>query len=191
MKKIGLFFGSFNPIHIGHMAIANYIIEYAEIDQLWFIISPQNPLKKRKSLLDNYYRLEMVEMAIEGNSKFMASDIEFKMPKPSYTIDTLTYLKERHPKFDFYLIMGSDSLNTFNKWKNYDEILKNYHRYIYPRRGDDIEKLKNHKNISIINAPMIDISSSFIRQAIKDKKNIKHFLPPGIYDHIYKNQFYE
>ncbi len=135
----GLYFGSFNPIHIGHLAIANFMIEFSELEQLWFVVSPQNPLKEKKSLLKDYHRLEMVRLAVEDDERFRASDIEFKLPTPSYTIDTLTYLEEKHPGRKFQLVMGADGLSTFHKWKHADLIVKKYHRLIYPRPGTDLD----------------------------------------------------
>ncbi len=188
--KVGLFFGSFNPIHIGHLAIANYIVEYTDIEQIWFVVSPHNPLKKKESLLNDIDRLEMAEMAIKGDERFYASDIEFRMPKPSYTIDTLTYLKEQNPRHQFAIIMGADGLPTFHKWKNPKEIIKQYTRYIYPRHNIHEEELKKHDNIRIIHAPKIEISSSFIRKAIKEEKDVRYFLPNNIYQHICRMGYY-
>lgn len=182
--KTGLFFGSFNPIHIGHMAIANYFVEFTDLDQLWFVVSPHNPLKEKKSLLDDYARLEMVELAIDHDYRFKSCDIEFKMPKPSYTIDTLSYLKEKYPKNDFVLIMGSDGLSTFNKWKNYEEIIKYFKRYVYLRKPDTLQSISQHRNIFTVDAPEIEISSTFIRNSIKERKNIRHFLPQKVFEYI-------
>ena len=189
--KTGLFFGSFNPIHIGHLALANYFIEFTGIDQLWFVISPHNPLKKKESLLTDQLRLDMVELAIAEDERFEACDIEFRMPQPSYTIDTLTYLSEKNPKTEFYLIMGSDSLLHFHKWKNYDEIIQHYHRLIYPRFTSEKIDYKQHRNITVLeNAPRIEISSSFIRDALKKEADIRHFLPSGVYHYIKKYALY-
>ncbi len=187
----GLYFGSFNPVHIGHMAIANYMVEFTEIQQLWFIISPQNPFKKKQTLLHNFSRYDLLEMAIGDDNRFRISDIEFRLPKPSYTIDTLTYLREQNPKKEFVLIMGSDNLQTFHKWKNYEYIAENYTRYIYPRPGSGNIDYHNHKNIKLVNAPLIEISSSFIRDAIVKGKDTRHFLPGKVYDHIIKMGFYK
>lgn len=189
--KIGLFFGSFNPIHIGHMAIAEYTTEYSDIDQLWFVVSPQNPVKKKQSLLDDYQRLEMVHRAIDGDIRFHVSDIEFHMPKPSYTIDTLTYLTEKHPRHKFKLIIGADNLVSFHKWKNSDVIIENYQRIIYPRHGIDNEELLQHQNVEIVDAPKIEISSSFIRDAISKGKKLKYFLPQKVYEYIDEMNFYK
>ena len=191
--KIGLYFGSFNPIHIGHTAIANYMIEFSELQQIWFVITPHNPFKKKKTLLDNYQRYELVCLGIENNfDKLRASNIEFNLPQPSYTIDTLTHLKEKYPKHEFSLIMGSDNLNNFHKWKNYEQILKHHHLYIYPRPNYEIKNLKFSDNhITIVNAPIMEISSSFIRDAIKNKKNIPYFVPEKSYNYIKEMHFYE
>ena len=189
--NIGLFFGSFNPIHIGHMAIANFMVEFTAMDQLWFVVSPQNPFKEKKSLLADYQRYELVLEAIGDDDRIKGTNIEFNMPKPSYTIDTLTWLTEKHPKNIFSIIMGSDQLSAFGKWKNHKEIVKNYHRYVYPRPGVDHRSLPSMDNASLVHAPMIDISSSFIRQGIKDEKDIRHFLPPGVWDYIQEMNFYK
>lgn len=188
--KIGLFFGSFNPIHIGHMAIANYFIEFTDLDKLWFVVSPHNPLKEKKSLLNGWVRMEFVELAIEDDERFRTTDIEFHMPQPSYTIDTLVYLKEKYPSHEFVLIMGSDGLKTFSKWKNSQEIISNYPRYVYPRSTDIEEELNKHKNIQVVNAPKIEISSTFIRKSIAEGKDIRHFLPAKVYGLIDKKGYY-
>jgi nicotinate-nucleotide adenylyltransferase len=178
--KIGLFFGSFNPVHIGHMAIANYMVEFTDIDRLWFVVSPQNPFKRRSSLLADQLRLEMVRLAINDDPRFNPCDIEFRLPKPSYTIDTLTYLEEKHPTCEFVLIMGADGLPTFNKWKNYRLIEERYSRYVYPRPGFDIHNVDKYPNTLIVPAPIIEISSTFIREAIKDGHDISFFLPAEV-----------
>ncbi|MDA3953647.1 MAG: nicotinate (nicotinamide) nucleotide adenylyltransferase [Bacteroidales bacterium] len=188
--NIGLYFGSFNPIHIGHLAIANYLVEYSDLDEIWLIVSPQNPLKKKSSLLNEFDRFEMVELAVKDDLRIKPNDIEFNLPKPSYTIDTLTYLSEKNPKLNFNLIVGADSLQSFHKWKNYEEILKQYKLYVYPRPNCDLNVFKDHKNVCLINAPLIEVSSSFIREAIKKKKDIRYFLPAEVYKHIDKMNFY-
>ncbi|TDN99158.1 nicotinate (nicotinamide) nucleotide adenylyltransferase [Sunxiuqinia elliptica] len=189
--KVGLYFGTYNPIHIGHMAIANYLVTHSDIDQLWFVISPQSPFKTKKKLLDNYQRQEMVERAIENDDRFRSSSIEFNLPIPSYTIDTLTYLHERHPKHDFYLIMGADNLLHIDKWKNYELILENYNLLVYPRPGIDESQLKKHPHIHFIQAPVMEISSSFIRKAIAEGKDIRHFLPTKTWEYIDEMSFYK
>lgn len=191
MIKTGLFFGSFNPIHIGHMAIANYMLEFSAIEQLWFVVSPQNPLKEKKTLLADYHRLELTRRAVNDDDRFRVSDIEFKMPKPSYTIDTLTYLCELHPGYEFQLIMGADGLKNFHKWKNSRQIEQNFHRLVYPRPGIAGDEIKKHENLSLVEAPMIEISSSFIRESIKAGKDVRYFLPERTYQYIKEMHFYE
>jgi len=190
--KVGLYFGSYNPIHIGHLAIANYMVEFTDIDQLWFVVSPQNPHKKKNNLLDDYQRLEMVHRAVEGDDRLRASNIEFNLPKPSYTVDTLAYLKEQHPNYDFVILMGSDNLESFHKWKNFESILENYGVVVYPRPGFDRSKVEVHKNITIAeDAPLMEISASFIRNAINDGKDIRHFLPPKTWEYLEEMNFYK
>ncbi|GAB1450744.1 nicotinate (nicotinamide) nucleotide adenylyltransferase [Draconibacterium sp.] len=189
--KVGLYFGSYNPIHIGHLAIANYIVEYTDIDQLWFVVSPQNPFKKKENLLEDYHRLELVNQSIENDDRFRASNIEFNLPKPSYTIDTLTYLHERHPGYSFSILMGSDNLESFHKWKNSEIIIENYGVKVYPRPGFDLSKVPDHKNIAIVkDAPLMEISSSFIRNAIKNGKDIRHFMPQKAWEYLDEMNFY-
>ena len=191
MIKTGLYFGSFNPIHIGHMAIANYMVEFSDLKQLWFVVSPQSPMKEKKSLLKDYHRLEMVSLALEGDDRFRVSDIEFHMPKPSFTIDTLTYLEEKNPGRAFQLVMGSDGLMTFHKWKQADLIEQKYHRLIYPRYGADLDSINLLPNTTLVDAPFMDISSSFIRDAIKAGKDIRHLVPPKAYHYMRDMHFYE
>jgi nicotinate-nucleotide adenylyltransferase len=191
LSKTGLYFGSFNPIHIGHLAIANYMIEYSDLDELWFVVSPQNPLKEKKTLLKDHHRLEMVRLALADDNRFRVSDIEFKLPIPSYTIDTLAYLGEKYPDHEFQLVMGADQLRTFRRWKHTELIAQNYHRLIYPRPGVDPESLKSVPNATVVNAPLMEISSSFIRQAIKDGKDIRHLVPTPAYTYMREMHFYE
>ena len=189
-KKIGLFFGSFNPIHIGHLIIANYMANFTELDEVWFVVSPQNPFKEKKSLGNMYDRLEMVNLAIEGADKLRASDIEFKLPQPSYTIDTLVHLEEKYPNRDFVLIMGEDNLAGFTKWKNADIILRDYRIIVYPRPGFDGGELKNHPSVSMTDTPVMELSSTFVRKAIKEGKNIKFFIPDKVLEFIDKKGLY-
>ncbi|NBC84383.1 MAG: nicotinate-nucleotide adenylyltransferase [Bacteroidetes bacterium] len=190
MKQVGLFFGSFNPIHIGHLIIANYIVEYSSMDEVWFVVSPHNPLKKKKSLLADHHRLYMVELAIKSQEMFQVTDIEFKLPQPSYTIDTLTLLEEKNSSVDFSIIMGSDGLETFPKWKNADMIIQRFRRIVYPRPGVENIDLSLHPNIELVDAPQMDISSSFIRKAISEQKYIPYFLPAEVYNYIDIMNFY-
>ena len=162
--KIGLFFGSFNPIHIGHMAIANYMAEFTDLNQVWFVVSPQSPLKKKTSLLADHHRLQLVRLAIGDSLKYKASNIEFQLPKPSFTVNTLAHLTEKYPQHSFCLIMGSDNLNTFHKWKNYEHILNEHQLYIYPRPDSDGGSLKDHPNVKYVQAPFMDISATFLRE---------------------------
>jgi nicotinate-nucleotide adenylyltransferase len=189
--KIGLFFGSFNPIHTGHMVLANYMLEFTGLEKIWFIVSPHNPLKQKNSLLHERYRLEMVTLAIGDNNKMKASDIEFKLPQPSYTINTLAHLQEKYPGNDFALIMGADNLENFHKWKNYEEILKQVELYVYPRPGASGGSLSSHKKVKLVNAPLMEISSTEIRNAIKEKKDVRYFVPQATWEYIKEMHFYE
>ena len=188
---VGLFFGSFNPIHIGHLAIANYMLAFTEMTELWFVVSPHNPFKKRQNMLSEANRLHLVNLAIEDHRSYQSCDIEFKMPKPSYTIDTLVRLTEKNPQRRFALIMGSDNLEHFHKWKNSEAIIAHYHRYIYPRPGTPPHLLENNPNATVVNAPQMDISSSFIRQTIAEGKELPFFLHEKIYQYIKEMHFYE
>lgn len=187
---VGLFFGSYNPIHNGHMAIAEYIYEYSDLDQLWFVVSPQNPLKRRHNLLEDHHRLEMVHLAIGDDSRFRVSDIEFHMPKPSYTVDTLTYLTDKYPEYTFKIILGADNLLSFHKWKNCEMLVEKYTRLVYPRHGFSEDEIKLHKNIQLLEAPRIEISSSFIRKALGEGKTVRYFLPEKVYEYVDKMNFY-
>ncbi|GAB2840797.1 nicotinate-nicotinamide nucleotide adenylyltransferase [Ferruginibacter profundus] len=187
--KIGLYFGSFNPVHVGHLIIANHIINNTALDQVWFVVSPQNPFKTTASLLNEYQRLHMVNVAIEGETRLRASNVEFKLPKPSYTIDTLTYLREKYPDYEFAIIMGSDGFQNINKWKNYENLVKNYSFYIYKRPGFDVLETFG-ANTTILNAPLLDISSTEIRKLIKEKKSIRFLVPDAVKEEIERNAYY-
>lgn len=189
--KIGLFFGSFNPIHIGHLIIANTIVDQKDVDQVWFVISPLNPFKSSKSLLHEFDRLDMVERAIEDNFNLRASDVEFNMPKPSYTIDTLTYLSSKHPQHTFRLIIGEDNLKNFHKWKNYEAILEYYGLDVYPRPlALSNNKIKNHPNVRMVQAPLLDISATYIREAIKSGRSIKYIVHDKVEQYIADKKLY-
>ena len=191
MKKTGLFFGSFNPIHVGHLIIANTMLTDSELEELWFVVSPQNPLKQRSGLLADHHRLQMVRVAIEENYKMRACDVEFHLPIPSYTVVTLAHLGEQYPDREFNLIMGSDNLETFHRWRNYEYILDNYQIFVYPRPGHEHCELATHKNVHMVDVPMMDISSSYIRERIKQKKSVEYLLTEPVYKYLTEMHFYE
>jgi len=188
---IGLFFGSFNPIHTGHMIIANLVKETTNVSEVWFIVSPQNPFKKNKNLLHEFDRLSMVEAAIADDFKFRVSDVEFNMPKPSYTIDTLTLLQEKHPDKRFHLIIGEDNLASFPKWKNADQLLDYFNLIVYPRKGSKESSLKEHDHVSMIEAPEVDISATLIRKLIKEGKSVKYLVPDSVVGLIKAKEYYK
>ncbi|QCX53517.1 nicotinate (nicotinamide) nucleotide adenylyltransferase [Elizabethkingia sp. JS20170427COW] len=193
MKKIGLFFGSFNPIHIGHLILSNYILENTDMDELWLVVSPQNPLKKKTSLLGEYIRLEMVNLAIQQYPEMKASDIEFHLPKPSYTIDTLAYLREKYPNYAFCLIMGEDNLASLPKWKNFEKLIAQHEIIVYPRvfrEKKDLSHYLQHPNIHFIDAPCIELSATEIRNMIRDGKNTRPMLPPEVFEYLEGSNFY-
>ena len=191
--KIGLYFGSFNPIHIGHLVIANYMAEHSDLDQVWFVVTPHNPFKTKNTLLDNYQRLEMVYRATKEYTKLKPSDIEFNLPQPNYTINTLVHLQEKYPTHEFCLIMGEDNLKGFHKWKNYELILENHHIYVYPRISEEhIEtQFDKHKKIHHIDAPIMEVSSTYIRNAIKEGKNVQPMLPQHVWEYLDEMNFYK
>ncbi len=191
MKKVGLFFGSFNPIHIGHLALANYMLSFQELDEVWMVISPHNPLKEKKSLLNQHHRLHLLNMALEGQNKIKSCTVEFNLPQPSYTVNTLAHLKEKHPDHNFYLIMGSDNLMSFHKWKNYEYILNHYKMLVYPRPGFSENPYKENTNVIFTQAPLMDISSTFIRDAIKNNRNIAFFLPASVWEYLQSTNYYK
>ena len=194
MKKIGLFFGSFNPIHIGHLILANYILENSDMDELWFVVSPQNPFKDKKSLLTDHNRLDMVQLAVKNYPKMRASNVEFSLPKPSYTIDTLTYLKEKYPNYSFALIMGEDNLDSLPKWKNAEKLMSDYQIIVYPRTFEGEKKdgeYLQHENISMVNTPIIELSATEIRNMIKEGKNVRPMLPPEVFEYLDGSSFYK
>lgn len=189
--KIGLFFGSFNPIHQGHLIIAESALDAVKLDRVWFVVSPQNPFKEKKNLLSEYDRLLLVEMAIEGNHRLFASNVEFKLPQPSFTIDTLTYLFDTYKSYQFSLIMGEDNLLQIKKWKNADAILNNYPIYVYPRTGSEVDsELKTHENVHYFEAPLLDISATLIRKRLKNKQSIKYLMPEKVEEFILKKGLY-
>ncbi len=190
MNRIGLFFGSFNPIHTGHLVIANYMANHTQLDEVWLMVSPHNPLKKKDSLANMYDRLEMVNLALEGAERIRSSDFEFRLRQPSYTIDTLVHLKERFPEKDFVLIMGSDNLKSFRKWKNYEIILRDFQLAVYPRPGFTDTELEQHPSVTMTDTPQMEISSTFIRKSVAAGKNVKYFLPDAVYSFIEKKGLY-
>ena len=197
MAKIGLYFGSFNPIHIGHVAIAGYMTEFTVLREVWFVVSPHNPLKEKETLLADHQRLYMTQLAIGDNDRLKASDIEFKLAVPSYTIDTLTYLQDRYPKNEFCLVMGEDNLYTLHKWKNAEELINKYPIYYYPRpdamkpSSQILDKILSTAEIHRADAPRMDISGTFIRNGIKHGKDMSYFLPPPVWKYITEMHFYE
>lgn len=205
--KIGLYFGTFNPIHVGHLIIANHMAEHADLDQVWMVVTPHNPLKKKNTLLDDYHRLQMVHLATEDYPKIKPSDIEFKLSQPNYTVNTLVHLQEKYPNYEFSLIMGEDNLKSLHKWKNYEAILAHHEIYVYPRLeakvsaeeaiSSDVENLdlkilqKFGTKIHMIDAPVVEISATFIRDNIKKGKNVQPLLPAKVWDYIDHNNFYK
>lgn len=194
MKKqieTGIFSGSFNPIHMGHLMLAGYISAFTYVEEIWFVVTPHNPLKEKEYLLPDNIRLEMARLALEDYDNLKVSDVEFRMPRPSYTIDTLNALTEEHPERRFTLIIGGDNWSLFEKWKDYEQIMERYQILIYPRPGDDVRiPRKLHKSVQLVNAPEVEISATFIRHAIGEGKDMRAFLPPKVYDYIKKNQLY-
>jgi nicotinate-nucleotide adenylyltransferase len=191
--KIGLYFGTFNPIHIGHLIIANHLAEYSDLDQIWMVLTPHNPLKKKETLLDDYQRLQLVHLATEDYVKILPSDIEFKLPQPNYTINTLVHLQDKFPNHIFSLIMGEDNLRSLTKWKNHEMILQHYDIYVYPRLSSEIDnlELKNNPKVYLIDAPIVEISSTFIRENIKKGKNVQPLLPSKVWEYIAHNNLYK
>lgn len=189
-EKIGLYFGSFNPIHNGHLTLANYILKNTELEKICFVVSPQNPLKQLSSLLDNKTRLHLVNLAIEDNDKFYASDVEFSLPYPSYTINTLNYLSQNYPEKEFALIIGQDNLVNFHKWKDNQKILSSYNIYVYPRKDCSFSPLQEYPSIHLLNSPLLDISATQIRELIKKDKNIQAFLPEKVCQEIIRKGLY-
>ena len=190
---IGLFFGSFNPVHTGHLVIANQLVEYTNMEQVWFVVSPQNPLKPKAGMLNEYDRLYMVDLAIEGNHRFRSNNIEFALPKPSYTVDTLAYLAEKFPGHRFSLIMGADNLESLPKWKNHETILAHHHVYVYQRPGHAAPKApENFENsVTIVAFPQLDVSATYIRQCIKQGISIQYLVPDGVRQYIEKMNLYK
>ena len=187
--EIGLYFGSFNPIHTGHLIIANHFLNFTELKKIWFVVSPQNPFKDQASLLNEYHRLHLLKLAIEGDNRMKAVDIEFRLPKPSYTATTLIHLEEKYPGNQFRIIMGSDSFQNIDKWKNYESIVRNYPIYVYMRQGHEIRNHVN-ANLNIIDTPLIQISATVIRKLIKEKKSVRYLVPDKVKEEIESGGYY-
>ena len=192
MSKIGLYFGTFNPMHIGHLIIANHMVENSDLDEIWMVVTPHNPFKKKSSLLDNHERFEMIYRATANYQKIKPSDIEFHLPQPNYTVHTLAHVSDMYPNKKFCLIMGEDNLKSLHKWKNYETILEHHHIYVYPRIADGTmdDQFKNHAKIHKVEAPIVQISSTMIRKAIKNKKNTQPLLPKEVWEYIDEMNFY-
>lgn len=188
--KIGLFFGSFNPVHVGHLIIANYMATQTDLDKVWLVVSPQNPLKPKKTLARDYDRLHLVQLGIGDNGLLEASNVEFNLPKPSYTVDTLAFLKEKHPEKEFALIMGGDNIATLHLWKNYETILANYDIYVYKRPGIDLGELAMHPRVRTCEAPMLDISATYIRECIRTGKSVRYLVPDAVYEYLQGSTMY-
>ena len=188
--KIGLYSGSFNPIHHGHVMLANYLVEFSDLDALWFVVSPQNPLKRKADLLDDVERLKMVELAIGDDPKMRASDVEFSMPQPSYTINTLRALSKQYPDNHFVFICGMDSLQGLPRWKEYQAILDDYELLVFPRKGYDGGDFIHHPHVTVLETPVIEVSSTFIRNCLKEGKDVRHFMPEMAYRYMAEKGFY-
>ncbi|NDC40072.1 MAG: nicotinate-nucleotide adenylyltransferase [Chitinophagia bacterium] len=186
---IGLFFGSFNPIHTGHLIVANHVIEHTSIDKVWFVVSPHNPLKDAHSLLNEYDRLHLVNLAIEDNPRFRGSNVEFHLPKPSYTIDTLTYLAEKFPLEQFSVIMGADSFQNIHRWKNFEQLVSQYSFVVYNRPGFEVVHTHGAR-VELLQAPLLEISATFIREQVRQQKSIKYIVPPAVEKYILDNRYY-
>ena len=191
MKKVGIYSGSFNPIHHGHVMLANYLVEFADLDELWFVVTPQNPLKQKEDLLDDDERLKMVQLAVGDDPRFHVSDIEMHLPRPSYTINTLTSLSEQCPDCKFIFICGMDSLQNLKNWREYQKILDNYELLVFPREGYDGGELINYPSVTVLKTPIVEVSSTFIRQCIKEGRDVRHFMPEKAFAYLKANRFYE
>lgn len=191
MKRVGIYSGSFNPIHHGHVMLANYLVEFSDLDELWFVVSPQNPLKKKEDLLDDNERLKMVQLAVGDDPRFFVSDVEMHLPTPSYTINTLTSLSNQYPDCQFVFICGMDSLQNLKNWREYQKILDNYELLVFPREGYDGGELVNYPSVNILKTPILEISSTFVRQCAKEGRDVRHFVPEKVFRYMKEHHFYE
>ena len=193
MKNIGLYFGTFNPIHVGHLIIANHMVEHSDLDEIWMVVTPHNPFKKKSTLLDNHHRLEMVYLATKDYDRINPSDVEFKLPQPNYTVNTLSHISEKYPNYNFSIIMGEDNLKSFHKWKNYEVILEDYQVYVYPRISEGIieTQFNNHPKINRVEAPIVQISSTMIRNGVKENKNIQPLVDKEVWKYVDEMNFYK
>lgn len=191
MKRVGIYSGSFNPIHHGHVMLANYLVEFSDLDELWFVVSPQNPLKKKEDLLDDNERLKMVQLAVGDDPRFFVSDVEMHLPTPSYTINTLTSLSNQYPDCQFVFICGMDSLQNLKNWREYQKILDNYELLVFPREGYDGGELVNYPSVNILKTPLLEISSTFVRQCAKEGRDVRHFVPEKVFRYMKEHHFYE
>ncbi len=189
--KVGLFSGSFNPIHVGHLVVANYMLEFTSLDEVWFVVTPHSPLKRQEELLDDQLRLDMVRLALKEYEGLFASDIEFHLPRPSYTVETLAALDKEYPEKEFHLIIGGDNWVIFDRWYEHERILQKYGILIYPRKGEEVSIPHRYRDsVQVVKAPLVEISSTFIRESLKQGKNMRAFLPPGVYEFILERGLY-
>lgn len=189
--KVGLFFGSFNPIHVGHLIIANHLATHTDLDKVWMVVSPQNPLKPKKTLARDFDRLHLVRLGIGDNPRIEASNVEFNLPKPSYTIDTLAYLTEKHPEKTFALIMGGDNIASLHLWKNYEQLLANFDIYVYQRPGTELGPLATHTRVKVLEAPLLDISATYIRDCLKKGQSVRYLVPETVFEYLKDNTLYK
>ncbi len=189
--KIGLFFGSFNPIHVGHLIIANHMVTHTDLDKVWLVVSPQNPLKPKKTLARDYDRLHLAQLAIGDNAQITASNVEFGLPQPSYTIDTLAFLREKYPQHEFALLMGGDNIGSLHLWKNYEQLLANYDIYVYQRPGYDLGQFATHARVKVLQAPLLDISATYIRSCIQSGKSIRYLVPDAVFEYLESSKMYK
>jgi nicotinate-nucleotide adenylyltransferase len=189
--KVGLFFGSFNPIHVGHLIIANHLATHTDLDKVWMVVSPQNPLKPKKTLARDFDRLHLVRLGIGDNPRIEASNVEFNLPKPSYTVDTLAFLTEKHPEKTFALIMGGDNIASLHLWKNYEQLLANFDIYVYQRPGTELGPLATHPRVKVLEAPLLDISATYIRDCIRKGQSVRYLVPEPVFEYLKDNTLYK